>query len=132
MPVALTTEGAGNAPVIQPYTGGDTECYLGIAVTDSYTPAYRGQRGYPIEVTVAVEGYAICNYAAAAAITPGFVKVKVTSGAAVVYQDRYPEVEMSTSTSGGTTTAVPSNFIALENAGAPSGGVCELVPVLIR
>lgn len=128
MPVALTTEGANNAPVITPYKGGETECYLGIAVTDSYTPAYKAQRDYPIEVTVAVEGYAICNYAAAGAITPGFVKVKVTSGAAVVYQDRYPEVEMSESSG----TPVPTKFIALGNASAPSSGVCELVSVLVR
>lgn len=127
MPVALTTEGADNAPVIEPYTGSGV--YLGVAVTDSVTPAYKAQLNYPIEVTVAVEGYVICYYAAAGAITPGWVKPKVTSGAVVLYDNRYTEVEMSVD---GSSNPAETNFIALDVAAAPSSGVCELVPVLVR
>lgn len=126
MPVALTTEGDANLPVIEPYTG--TGVYLGIAVTDSVTPAYSGQRNYPMEVTVAVEGFAICHYAAAAAITPGWVKPSLESGALKVFDNRYAAVEQSTSSG----TAVESKFIALAPASAPASGAYELVPVLVR
>lgn len=126
MPVALTTESAANLPVIEPYTGEGV--YLGIAVTDSVTPAYAGQRNFPMEVTVAVEGYAICHYAAAGAIIPGWVKPNLTSGAVTVMDNRYTAVEQSVSSG----SAVESKFIALAPASAPSSGAYELVPVLVR
>ena len=126
MPVALTKEGDGNLPVIEPYTG--TGVYLGIAVTDSVTPAYAGQRAYPMEVTVAVEGFAICHYAAAAAIVPGWVKPNLTSGAVTVMDNRYTAVEQSESSG----SPVESKFIALAPASAPASGAYELVPVLVR
>lgn len=68
-PVALTEDGE-----IEPYTGEDGQVYLGVAVTDSINPAYKATNNYPIEVTVMVEGYAICNYAASAALKCGYVK----------------------------------------------------------
>ena len=115
-----------NLPVIEPYTG--TGVYLGIAVTDSVTPAYAGQRAYPMEVTVAVEGFAICHYAAAAAIVPGWVKPNLTSGAVTVMDNRYTAVEQSEASG----SPVESKFIALAPASAPASGAYELVPVLVR
>ena len=117
MPVALHTDGT-----IKKYTAASGEVYLGIAVTDTKTPAYAGQRAYPVEVTVAVEGYAICYWAAAAAVTPGFVKPSGT-----LYNNRYPNC---TNTEG--TPAAQSQFIALASADAPDGGVADLIPVLCR
>lgn len=67
-PVALTTDGE-----IEVYTGAEGQVYLGIAVTDSVNPAYKGTNNYPIEVTVMVEAFAICNYVAKAAMTCGYV-----------------------------------------------------------
>ena len=68
-PVALTTDGE-----IEVYTGAEGQIYLGIAVTDSINPAYKATRNYPIEVTVMVDAFAICNYVAAAALSCGYVK----------------------------------------------------------
>lgn len=68
-PVALTKDGE-----IEPYTGGEDQVYLGIAVTDSINPAYKATRNYPIEVTVMVEAFAICNYVAKEALQCGYVK----------------------------------------------------------
>lgn len=115
MPVALDNTGK-----IVAFTGASGQVYLGVAVTDSVTPAYAGQRGYPVEVTVAVEGYMICHWAATAAITPGYVKP-----AGTLFNNRYPNCS-------NTSNGAESNFIALTPASAPSGGVTELVPVLIR
>lgn len=68
-PVALTEDGE-----IEVYTGADDQVYLGIAVTDSINPAYKATRNYPIEVTVMVEAFAICNYVAKEAMQCGYVK----------------------------------------------------------
>lgn len=68
-PVALTKDGE-----IEVYTGADDQIYLGIAVTDSINPAYKATRNYPIEVTVMVEAFAVCNYVAKAAMDCGYVK----------------------------------------------------------
>ena len=113
MPVALDTTGK-----LVAYTGATGQVYLGVAVTDSVTPAYAGQRGYPLEVTVAVEGYMICHWAAKTAVTPGYVKPDGT-----LFNDRYPNCTTSTS---------ETKFIALAPAEAPSNGETELVPVLVR
>lgn len=113
MPVALNSAGK-----LIAFTGGEGQVYLGVAVTDNVTPAYAGQRDFPVEVTVAVEGYVICNYAAKTAITPGYVSVDGT-----LYNDRFPNASASNSA---------TNFIALASASAPSSGVAEIVPVLIR
>lgn len=57
MPVALNEEG-----LIYPCTDTATQVYLGVAVTDNVNPAYQPQRNFPVEVTVAMEGYMICNW----------------------------------------------------------------------
>ena len=46
---------------IYPCTDTATQVYLGVAVTDNVNPAYQPQRNFPVEVTVAMEGYMICN-----------------------------------------------------------------------
>lgn len=115
MPVALDSTGK-----LIAYTGATGQVYLGVAVTDSTTPAYAAQYNYPVEVTVAVEGYMICYWAATAAITPGYVKP-----AGTLFNNRYPNCS-------NTTSGAESQFIALAPASAPSGGVSELVPVLVR
>ncbi len=115
MAVALHTDGT-----IKPFTGASGEIYLGIAVTDTKTPAYAGQRAYPVEVTVAVEGYVLCYWAALTAVTPGYVLPTGT-----LYNNRYPNCA-------NTTGGAESKFIALAGASAPASGVSELIPVLCR
>ena len=67
MPVALGTDG-----LIEPYTSAD-QVYLGVAVTDNVNPAYGPQQNFPVEVTVAVEGYMVCNWVSNAALDAGYV-----------------------------------------------------------
>lgn len=67
VPVSLTEEGQ-----IKVYADG--EVFLGIAVTDNVNPAYQGQRNFPVEVTVMVEGYALCNWVSNAEVKCGYVK----------------------------------------------------------
>ena len=69
MPVALNEEG-----LIYPCTDTATQVYLGVAVTDNVNPAYQPQRNFPVEVTVAMEGYMICNWVSNAAdLKAGYV-----------------------------------------------------------
>ena len=106
-PVKLETDGT-----ISPYTG--TGIYLGIAVTDNINPAYQGQRNFPVEVTVMVEGFAIVNWVAAAESTPaGYV----TPGATLL-NDRYVK---------GTTSSSETKFIALN-----AGDTNEVIQVLVK
>lgn len=56
MPVQLEKDGT-----IAPYLGAKDAIYLGIAHTDNIAPAYQAQRGFPVEVTVMVEGYAVVH-----------------------------------------------------------------------
>lgn len=68
MPVALGEDG-----LIEPYTK-STQVYIGVAVTDNVNPAYQAQNKFPVEVTVAVEGYMICNWVSNAAdLKAGYV-----------------------------------------------------------
>lgn len=69
MLVALDEDGN-----ITPYTGGEGEVYLGMAVTDNVNPAYRAQRNFPVEVTVMVEAFAVVHKVSSAEVKPGFVK----------------------------------------------------------
>ena len=109
-PVAILHDGT-----IKPYTGVNTEIYLGIAVTDSINPAYEGQRNFPVEVTVAVQGFAICNYISAAAnLGCGYV---VPDGNLV--HDRFTQVKTATDT---------TNFIAISGADNAN----EIVQVIVR
>lgn len=107
-PVALKGDGT-----IIPYSGSLDELYLGVAMTDSYNPAYAAQHNFPMEVTVAVRGYLICNYISASQIKCGYVKPN-----GVCIRSHFPQVESSTT---------PTNFIAIsvvDNAN-------EIVQVLV-
>ena len=99
MPVAIDTDGN-----IIPYTG--TGIYIGIAVTNNTNQAYKGQKDFPVEVTVAVRGYMVVNWTAAASITPGYVKMNASNAAE--------------------TSSDATNFVALAPAGTG-----EIVPVLV-
>lgn len=83
MPVQLEEDGT-----ISPYVGDGL--YLGIAVTDNINPAYKGQRNFPVEVTVAVEGFIIVHGVAGAQLTKtGCVKPTATiaNGKFVAYEE---------------------------------------------
>ena len=110
-PVALNAEGT-----ISPYKGGASEVYLGIAATDSIYPAYAAQRNAPVEVTVIVEGFVICNWVAASAIKAGYVSVDGTN-----LNEHFPKCKQDISAQAAT------NFIAL-NAGSAN----EVIQVLIK
>ena len=108
-PVALTAEGE-----IEVYTGASDQIYLGIAVTDSINPAYKATRNYPIEVTVMVEAFAVCNYVAKDALDCGYVK---PNGDTV--NNHFIQVEES---------ADETKFICITPADEPN----DVVQVLVR
>lgn len=107
-PVKLATDGR-----IEPYDGEGV--YLGIAVTDTLNPAYKGQRNFPVEVTVMVEAFCVCNYIAKEELaTCGYVDISADEP----YGGRFPQVEPSTE---------DTKFINLHPAAAG-----EIVQILIR
>lgn len=108
-PVAITPSGE-----IEPFTGATGQIYLGIAVTDSINPAYTGVKGYPVEVTVMVEAFAICNYVAKAALKCGYVKPN-----GVMVNEHFVQVE---------TMTTETRFISITEATAAN----DVVQVLIR
>lgn len=107
MPVQIDAEGA-----IAPYYG--TGTYIGIATTNSEYPAYQ-DRG-EIEVTVAVEGYAIVCGLSNGQINAGSV-APVSTGE----NDMYVTYKADTSNSN-------PKFIALHK----TSGAGELMHVLVR
>ena len=110
MPVALNKEG-----LIYPCTDVATQVYLGVAVTDNVNPAYQPQRNFPVEVTVAMEGYMICNWVSNAAdLKAGYV---VPSGD--LLNGRFVKANQSTD-------ATP--FIAI----TPADEANEVIQVLIK
>lgn len=110
MPVALNEEG-----LIYPCTDVATQVYLGVAVTDNVNPAYQPQRNFPVEVTVAMEGYMICNWVSNAAdLKAGYV---VPSGD--LLNGRFVKANQSTD-------ATP--FIAI----TPADEANEVIQVLIK
>lgn len=111
MPVALGQDG-----LIEPYIpeGDGSQIYLGVAVTDNVNPAYAPQRNYPVEVTVAVEGYMICNWVAVAAIYAGYVAPMGT-----LLNDRFVIAQSSVE---------ETKFISLN----PADEANDLISVLIR
>lgn len=110
MPVALNEEG-----LIYPCTDTATQVYLGVAVTDNVNPAYQPQRNFPVEVTVAMEGYMICNWVSNAAdLKAGYV---VPSGD--LLNGRFVKANQSTD-------ATP--FIAI----IPADEANEVIQVLIK
>lgn len=108
-PVKLNTDGT-----VSVYTGAAGEIYLGIAITDSPTPAYTAQRGYPVEVTVMVQGFCICNYVAKAKLNAGYVSLDGT-----VLNGHFPIA---------TASATATNFIALNPADAAN----DVIQVLVK
>lgn len=107
MPVALNEDG-----LIEPYTE-STQVYIGVAVTDNVNPAYQPQRNFPVEVTVAMEGYMICNWVSNGSIEAGYVTPD-----GKLLNDRFVKANQATST----------QFIALN----PAEEANEVIQVLIK
>lgn len=110
MPVALNEDG-----LIYPCTDPFIQVYLGVAVTDNVNPAYQPQRNFPVEVTVAVEGYMICNWVSNETIEAGYV---TPDGA--LLNDRFVKANQGKGT--------PTPFIALN----PAEEANEVIQVLIK
>ena len=108
MAVALNKEG-----LIYPCTDTATQVYLGVAVTDNVNPAYQPQRNFPVEVTVAMEGYMICNWVSNENIEAGYVTPD-----GELLNDRFVKANQATST----------QFIALN----PAEEANEVIQVLIK
>lgn len=108
MPVALNEDG-----LIYPCTNPYTQVYLGVAVTDNVNPAYQPQRNFPVEVTVAVEGYMICNWVSNETIEAGYVTPN-----GKLLNDRFVKANQGVSTP----------FIALN----PTEEANEVIQVLIK
>lgn len=108
MPVALNEEG-----LIYPCTDVATQVYLGVAVTDNVNPAYQPQRNFPVEVTVAMEGYMICNWVSNENIEAGYVTPD-----GELLNGRFVKANQATSTP----------FIALN----PAEEANEVIQVLIK
>lgn len=110
MAVALGTDG-----LIEPFIpGGANQVYLGIAVTDNVNPAYQPQRNFPVEVTVAVQGYMILNWVAKKALNCGYI-----NPTAELLHDRFTIAEAATD---------ESQFIAI----TPADEANDVIQVLIR
>nr|UVX49154.1 MAG: protein of unknown function DUF2190 [Bacteriophage sp.] len=110
MAVALGTDG-----LIEPFIPGDAgQVYLGIAVTDNVNPAYQPQRNFPVEVTVAVQGYMILNWVAKEALDCGYI-----NPTADLLHDRFTIAEAATD---------ESQFIAI----TPADEANDVIQVLIR
>lgn len=102
-PVMLNTDGT-----ISPYLG--TGLYLGIATTNSETPAYNDD-----EVTVMCSGFAVIYGLSNGAITPGAVKPASR-------EEGSQYVKWATDPEGG------NNFIALNS----TTGADELIQILVK
>lgn len=108
MPVAIDEAG-----LIYPCKDVTTEVYLGVAVTDNVNPAYRAQNNFPVEVTVAMEGYMICNW-----VSNGEIKAGYITPSGDLLNDRFVKANQGISTP----------FIAL----TPADEANELIQVLIK
>lgn len=111
MPVALNEEG-----LIYPCTDVATQVYLGVAVTDNVNPAYQPQRNFPVEVTVAMEGYMICNWVSNENIEAGYVTPD-----GELLNDRFVKAKKANQ-------ATSTQFIALN----PAEEANEVIQVLIK
>lgn len=111
MAVALGTDG-----LIEPFIpgGAGSQVYLGIAVTDNVNPAYQPQHNFPVEVTVAVQGYMILNWVAKKALECGYIKPT-----ADLLHGRFTIAEAATD---------ESQFIAI----TPADEANDVIQVLIR
>ena len=106
----------GTAALIEPFIpgGAGSQVYLGIAVTDNINPAYQPQRNFPVEVTVAVQGYMILNWVAKEALDCGYINPTEN-----LLHDRFVIAEASTD---------ESQFIAI----TPADEANDVIQVLIR
>ena len=111
MPVALNEDG-----LIYPCTDPSTQVYLGVAVTDNVNPAYQPQRNFPVEVTVAVEGYMICNW-----VSNGVIKAGYVTPYGALLNDRFDKANQYNQ-------AISTPFIALN----PAEEANEVIQVLIK
>lgn len=109
MPVALNEDG-----LIYHCTDPSTQVYLGVAVTDNVNPAYQPQKSFPVEVTVAMEGYMICNWVSNGKIEAGYVTPDEK-----LLNDRFVKANQATSS---------TQFIALN----PAEEANEVIQVLIK
>lgn len=110
MPVALNEEG-----LIYPCTDVATQVYLGVAVTDNVNPAYQPQKNFPVEVTVAMEGYMICNWVS----TNEDIEAGYVTPNGELLNDRFVKANQATSS---------TQFIALN----PAEEANEVIQVLIK
>ena len=115
MPVALGIDG-----LIEPFIpgGAGSQVYLGIAVTDNINPAYQPQRNFPVEVTVAVQGYMILNWVAKEALDCGYINPTENPTENLLH-GRFVIAEVSTD---------ESQFIAI----TPADEANDVIQVLIR
>ena len=111
MPVALDKEG-----LIYPCIDTATQVYLGVAVTDNVNPAYQPQKNFPVEVTVAMEGYMICNWVSNEDIEAGYVTPN-----GKLLNDRFVKAIKANQ-------ATSTQFIALN----PAEEANEVIQVLIK
>lgn len=110
-PVKLNTDGT-----ISPYTGGEEEIYIGIAIGYSKYPAYPPS-AVGVEVTVMVQGYTVIHGIAKEAIaTTGYVQTDGTLDDSGIY----PNYESSE-------TNAETPFLAINTAEAG-----ELVRILAK
>lgn len=110
-PVKLNIDGT-----ISPYTGGEGEVYLGIAVNYSKYPAYPATAA-GVEVTVMMEGFAVIHGIAKDEIkNTGYVKTDGTLDASGTYPNFSPSV-----------SGAETKFIAINMA-----EVDDLVQILVK
>lgn len=110
-PVKLNIDGT-----ISPYTGAESEVYLGIAVNYSKYPAYPATAA-GVEVTVMMEGFAVIHGIAKDEIAEtGYVKTDGTLDASGTYPNFSPSV-----------SGAETQFIAINVA-----EVDDLVQILVK
>lgn len=110
-PVKLNTDGT-----ISPYTGGEGEVYLGIAVNYSKYPAYPATAA-GVEVTVMMEGFAVIHGIAKDEIKKtGYVQTDGTLDVSGTYPNFSPSV-----------SGAETKFIAINMA-----EVDDLVQILVK
>lgn len=100
---------------ISPYTGGEGEVYLGIAVNYSKYPAYPAT-AVGVEVTVMMEGFAVIHGIAKSKITTGYVQTDGTLDASGTYPNFSPSV-----------SGAETKFIAINMAEGD-----DLVQILVK
>lgn len=109
-PVKLNSDGT-----ISPYTGDESEVYLGIAVNYNKYPAYPATAA-GVEVTVMMEGFAVIHGIAKAKITTGYVQTNGTLDDSGTYPNFSP------STGGAETKFIAINLADMD----------DLVQILVK